>query len=99
MHQSIMVSHLTQMENVVVGEVLRGKANKNIASDLILSQRTIEAHRANAFQKMRVRNAIELTRVLPSSPFLKISRCQHSPYERQVGPVWFSSSGIRSRSG
>lgn len=97
MHQSILVSHLTQMENVVVGEVLRGKANKNIASDLILSQRTIEAHRANAFQKMRVRNAIELTRILPSSPFFRIK--SRKAYGRQVGPVWFSNSEIISKSG
>lgn len=96
MHQSVMVSHLTQMENVVVGEVLRGKANKNIASDLILSQRTIEAHRANAFQKMRVRNAIELTRILPNSPFFKI---RSYAYGRQVGPVWFSNSETGSKSG
>lgn len=97
MHQSILVSRLTQMENVVVGEVLRGKANKNIAGDLILSQRTIEAHRANAFQKMRVRNAIELTRVLPNSPFVKIqSACL---YGRQMGPVWLSNSEITSKSG
>lgn len=96
MHQSVLVSHLTQMESVVVSEVLRGKANKNIASDLILSQRTIEAHRANAFQKMRVRNALELTRILPNKPFLAID---NQDYGRQVGPVWFSSSEIESKSG
>lgn len=96
MHQSILVSRLTQMENVVVGEVLRGKANKNIACDLILSQRTIEAHRANAFQKMRVRNAIELTRILPLSPFKKTPP---PDYERHEGPVWFSNSEITSNSG
>lgn len=96
MYKSILVSHLTPMENVVVGEVLRGKANKNIASDLTLSQRTIEAHRANAFQKMRVRNAIELTRILPRSPFSKTKR---KNYGRQVGPVWFSNSEIASKSG
>lgn len=96
MQQPVLISHLTQMENVVVEKILSGQANKNIASDLILSQRTIEAHRANAFHKMRVRNAIELRKVLPSAPFLSV---ETEPQGRQVGPVWFSNSGIMSRSG
>lgn len=96
MYQSVLISHLTQMENVVVGEVLSGKANKCIAGDLTLSQRTIEAHRANAFQKMRVRNAIELTRLLFSYSEL---RPKNKSYGRQTGPVWFSSSEMISNSG
>lgn len=96
MFQPIMLSQLTQMENVVVGQVLSGKANKNIASDLILSQRTIEAHRANAFQKMRVRNAVELTRFLPAAHFVKVP---YQEADRHTGPVWFSSSEMGSTSG
>lgn len=96
MFQPVMLSQLTQMENVVVGQVLRGKANKNIASELILSQRTIEAHRANAFQKMRVRNAVELTRFLPAAHFMKVP---HHEEDRHTGPVWFSSSEMESTSG
>lgn len=89
---SVLVSALTQMENVVAGEVLSGKANKCIAGDLILSQRTIEAHRANVFQKMRVRNAIELVQLLSGHQEAVTQR-------RQMGPVWFSSSEIESTSG
>lgn len=88
----VLSSALTQMENVVVGQVLTGKANKCIAGDLILSQRTIEVHRASVFQKMRVRNAIELVKLLSSYQ-------KDLDHERQVMPVWFSSSEIGSTSG
>ena len=88
----VLTSVLTQMENVVVGQVLSGKANKNIAGDLILSQRTIEVHRANVFQKMRVRNAVQLVNLLSHH---QKSRGQG----RQMGPVWFSSSETESTSG
>ena len=88
----VLTSVLTQTENVVVGQVLSGKANKNIAGDLMLSQRTIEVHRANVFQKMRVRNAIELVKLLSSYQ-------KDSDHGRQVRPVWFSSSDTESTSG
>lgn len=92
MHIAVLFSHLTHMEGVVIKEILRGKANKSIAGDLILSQRTIEAHRASVFQKMRVRNAIELTQLLLCHQRLKRQG-------RQVGPVWFSNSVTESISG
>lgn len=92
MFLSILISALTPTERRVVSEVVSGKANKCIASDLILSQRTIEAHRANVFQKMQVRNAIELTRLLKKYK-AKLN------YVPQLGPVWLESSSIGSTSG
>lgn len=85
MQTSLLISQLTPMESVVVDFVLSGRANKNIASDLILSQRTIEAHRANVFQKMRVRNALELIGLLAITTEAPVQG-------RHMGPVWFSSS-------
>ncbi|HLV28770.1 MAG TPA: LuxR family transcriptional regulator [Burkholderiaceae bacterium] len=63
-------SVLTPRERVVMGYVAMGKPNKIIAAELGVSQRTIEAHRARIFQKMRVRNAVELAHRLfvPESP-------------------------------
>ncbi|MBC2770722.1 response regulator transcription factor [Pusillimonas minor] len=51
---------LTPRERDVMQYVVRGTANKVIASELGVSQRTIEAHRARIFQKLKVRNAVEL---------------------------------------
>ncbi|WP_269496491.1 response regulator transcription factor [Castellaniella sp. S9] len=52
---------LTRRERDVLAYVTRGTPNKVIAAELGVSQRTIEAHRARIFEKMRVRNAVELT--------------------------------------
>ncbi|MEO6983992.1 MAG: LuxR C-terminal-related transcriptional regulator [Paralcaligenes sp.] len=53
---------LTPRERDVMAYVAMGKPNKIIAAELGVSQRTVEAHRARIFQKMRVRNAVELVR-------------------------------------
>lgn len=52
---------LTRRERDVLTHVIMGKQNKVIAAELEVSQRTIEAHRARIFEKMQVRNAVELT--------------------------------------
>ena len=44
-------------------KVVAGRANKVIAMDLGVSQRTIELHRARVMQKMRVRSLAELVRL------------------------------------
>lgn len=51
---------LTPRKRDVMRHVAVGKPNKIIAFELGVSQRTVEAHRARGFQKMRVRNAVEL---------------------------------------
>lgn len=57
---------LTAREWDVISLVAVGKSNKVIAAELGLSQRTVEAHRARSFQKLRVRNAVELVlRLMP----------------------------------
>jgi DNA-binding NarL/FixJ family response regulator len=58
---------LTPRERDVMAYVALGKPNKIIAAELGVSQRTIEAHRARIFQKMQVRNAVELARCVLSS--------------------------------
>lgn len=52
---------LTRRERDVLAHVIMGKQNKVIAAELEVTQRTIEAHRARIFEKMKVRNAVELT--------------------------------------
>ncbi len=56
------LSVLTPRERDVMHYVALGTANKVIAEELGVSRRTIEAHRARIFQKLKVRNAVELAR-------------------------------------
>jgi Response regulator len=44
--------------------VLAGTLNKVIADELQISMRTVEVHRANLFEKMGVRTAVELAQLL-----------------------------------
>jgi two-component system response regulator FixJ len=62
--QSIMDNYnqLTPREKEVMSDVVRGHANKVIAIDLGLSQRTVEIHRARVMEKMRARSLAELVR-------------------------------------
>lgn len=53
---------LTPREKEVMEFVVKGLANKVIAMDLGLSQRTVEVHRARVMEKMRVRSLAELVR-------------------------------------
>lgn len=54
---------LTPRETEVMGLVVKGSANKVIAMDLGVSQRTVELHRARVMQKMKVRSLAELVRL------------------------------------
>lgn len=54
---------LTPREKEVMSDVVRGHANKVIAIDLGLSQRTVEIHRARVMEKMHVRSLAELVRL------------------------------------
>ena len=55
---------LTQRERQVMDLVVAGKLNKVIADDLGISMRTVEVHRAHVFEKMGVKTAVELARLL-----------------------------------
>lgn len=55
---------LTPRECEVMQMVIDGKANKVIAYDLGLSQRTVEIHRAHVMEKMGVRSLAELVRMV-----------------------------------
>jgi FixJ family two-component response regulator len=57
---------LTPREQEVMELVVAGKANKVIAIDLSISERTVELHRARIMKKMQARSLAELVRmVLP----------------------------------
>ena len=58
------ISTLTTRERQVMERVLLGKFNKVIADELNISMRTVEVHRANLFDKMKVKTAVELANLL-----------------------------------
>lgn len=54
---------LTPREHEVMAFVVDGKANKVIAIDLGLSERTVEIHRANVMEKMGARSVAHLVKM------------------------------------
>ncbi|GAC17322.1 response regulator transcription factor [Paraglaciecola arctica] len=60
---------LTNREVQILEAVVSGKANKVIAIELHLSQRTVEIHRAHVMEKMGVKSLAELVKiVIDASP-------------------------------
>jgi two-component system, LuxR family, response regulator DctR len=55
---------LSVREREVLDLILAGKMNKVIADELGISMRTVEVHRAHIFDKMNVKTAVELARLL-----------------------------------
>jgi len=55
---------LTPREREVLDLVVHGKANKVIAGDLNLSQRTVEIHRARVMEKMQASSLAHLVRMV-----------------------------------
>jgi FixJ family two-component response regulator len=58
------IALLTPREKEVMQCVARGQANKVIAMDLGVSQRTVELHRARVMRKLRMRSVAELVHAL-----------------------------------
>lgn len=56
-------SSLSERESEVMGLVLEGQLNKQIADRLGIAVRTVEVHRARVLQKTGARNSIELARI------------------------------------
>ncbi|MEP3636178.1 MAG: response regulator [Paracoccaceae bacterium] len=55
---------LTDRERDVLDHLLMGKLNKEIASELEVSQRTVEGHRSRIREKMHARGVADLIRML-----------------------------------
>lgn len=58
-----MLRLLTDRESEIVDAIVAGSSSKQIAEALAVSQRTVEAHRANVLQKLGIANTASLVRL------------------------------------
>ncbi|MGB8984249.1 MAG: response regulator transcription factor [Anaerolineales bacterium] len=61
-------THLTERERQVLQLVVDGKSNKEIASELGISPKTVSVHRTNGMAKLDVQTTVELVRFVASNP-------------------------------
>jgi two-component system, NarL family, nitrate/nitrite response regulator NarL len=64
-------SHLTPRETQVLSFIMEGLYNKEVASRLGLSVRTVEKHRERIMAKLNVHNVVELMKLTMSEGFLE----------------------------
>jgi FixJ family two-component response regulator len=69
-----LVDLLTPREREVMEMVVQGKANKVVAIDMGISERTVEIHRAKLMHKLGVRSVADLVKIAARLP-----RVAHSP--------------------
>ena len=62
------LASLTAREREIAELVAAGRTNREVAEQLVLSVRTIEAHLRNVFAKLGVRSRVELTRAVERPP-------------------------------
>jgi translation elongation factor EF-Ts len=58
-----LLSKLTGRERQVLERIVAGRLNKQIADDLTISIKTVEAHRANIMEKLNVSTVADLLRL------------------------------------
>ena len=63
-----MLARLTTREQQVLERIVAGRLNKQIADDLGISIKTVEAHRANIMEKLQVTTVADLMKVALAKP-------------------------------
>jgi len=63
----VLVARLSAREREVMGHVIRGRLNKQIAGDLGIAEQTVKQHRGRVMEKIGVRSVPELVRVCESA--------------------------------
>ena len=62
---------LTGRELEVLGQVVRGRLNKEIAAELGINVRTVKLHRTNLTRKLQVQSVAQLTRLVEEAGLFK----------------------------
>lgn len=65
--QQAVLSRLTAREQQVLERIVAGRLNKQIAGDLNISIKTVEAHRANIMEKLEVTTVADLMKIALTS--------------------------------
>ena len=55
---------LTEREKEIAQRVLEGRSNREIAEELGITERTVKAHLGNVYEKLHVRNRLQLASLL-----------------------------------
>ena len=63
---SLRLASLTPREREVLGRVVAGRLNKQIAAELGIAEKTVKVHRGRVMAKMAVRSVADLVRIAPS---------------------------------
>ena len=68
-NREAMMARLTTRESQVLDRIVAGRLNKQIADDLGISIKTVEAHRANIMEKLGANTVADLLKIalVPSS--------------------------------
>lgn len=83
-------TELTPREQEVIELVLTGKSNKEIASALFISERTVEFHLQNIYTKFQVKSRIELVLKLGDSPVADTADIAENR-SKSGSPAWAAS--------
>jgi len=62
-NQQAVLNRLTAREQQVLERIVAGRLNKQIAGDLNISIKTVEAHRANIMEKLEVTTVADLMKI------------------------------------
>jgi FixJ family two-component response regulator len=65
---------LSERELEVLGHVVQGKMNKEIAAELKINERTVKLHRTNITRKLKVQSVVELSRLADEAGLFKNTR-------------------------
>jgi DNA-binding NarL/FixJ family response regulator len=65
---------LTEREQEILSLIWEGFKNREIAEQLKISVKTVEAHRAAIMKKLRVSNAAQLLRAAIDNSFIRLRR-------------------------
>jgi FixJ family two-component response regulator len=73
------IERLTQRERQVLERIVAGRLNKQIADDLDISIKTVEAHRSNIMEKLLARSMADLMRVAIRAGFTDTQLAARNP--------------------
>lgn len=67
---------LTKREREVLGHIVRGRLNKQIAADLGINVRTVKLHRTGLTRRLQVHSVAELTRLAEEAGWFKSNKAE-----------------------